>query len=77
MISTKWPSVEAGMLAVIIVVSLFSFAFLTSEHKISWDSSGNQITGTMVKVAEIDFSQRLIKDIGYLAEINLEMVGRW
>ncbi len=46
----KWPTVEGILLVVVIVISLFSFAFLTSDHKINWISEGNQITGAMVSV---------------------------
>ncbi|MBU1005059.1 MAG: hypothetical protein KJ561_04485 [Nanoarchaeota archaeon] len=47
----RWPTFEGIMMILIVVISVFSFAFFTADNKVSlFSSSGNSITGNMVKV---------------------------
>ncbi len=49
----KWPTFEGITLIIIMIISIVSFAFLTSENKITEIAVGNKVTGNMVKVEGI------------------------
>ena len=49
MLSThRWPSFSGIIIVLIMVISVFSFAFLTADNKITFIPSDNSLTGNMV-----------------------------
>ncbi|MFH1323670.1 MAG: hypothetical protein ABIH64_00330, partial [Nanoarchaeota archaeon] len=55
----RWPTFEGIMMILIVIISVFSFAFITADNKVSLFSGGNSITGNMVKVTGMDTMDKI------------------
>jgi len=54
----KLPSFGAGLMIIVVFISIFSFVFLTENNKIekAGMAAENKITGEMVKVTGMEFA---------------------